>query len=147
VTDQTVKRPQISLALKPNSKEVILKNYLVSQKGITEKELVLKALYAFYLPLALGADCNTSSSDLTKSTIDSCWSLLNQSIEIHRSIDDGDLAAIGIIDSFVKSIVPALHEEFRMGGIDSDECPPLRVDSTTDGSDTIFDNFEVNFET
>jgi hypothetical protein len=147
VTDQTVKRPQISLALKPDSKEVILKNYLVSQKGISEKELVLKALYAFYLPLALGTDCNTSSRDLTKSTIDSCWSLLNQSIEIHRSIDDGDLAAITIIDSFVKSIMPALHEEFRMGGIDSDDGTPLQVDSTKDGSDSIFDNFEVNFET
>ena len=147
MTDQTVKRPQISLALKPDSKEVVLKNYLVSQKGISEKELVLKALYAFYLPLALEADCNTSSSDLTKSTIDSCWSLLNQSIEIHRSIDNGERAAITIVDSFVKSIVPALHEEFRMGGIDSDEYSHLQIDSATDGSDTIFDNFEVNFET
>ena len=52
MADKVVKRPQISVGLKPNSKEVVLKHYLVSQKGVSEKDLVMKALLAFYLPAA-----------------------------------------------------------------------------------------------
>ncbi len=121
MADKVVKRPQISVGLKPNSKEVVLKHYLVSQKGVSEKDLVMKALLAFYLPAASIQDRTIERTHITKSVIDSCWLLLDQLFEINRSIDDRDLAAKAVVQSFVRSMIPALYQEFEI--IDGDRFP------------------------
>jgi hypothetical protein len=118
VTESTVKRPQISFGLKLNSQEIALKHYLVSKNGASEKDLVMRALLAFYLPAALTQTDRIKQTDLTKSAIDSCWSLLDCLCEIYRSLDNRDPATKAVVRSFVKSMMPVLYKEFEFGGDD-----------------------------
>jgi hypothetical protein len=117
-SDKKGKRVQIGVWLGTSYKDIAIKKYLVSaHDGDSEKELVMKAIGAFYLPAALVhhessiKEVNTIDSVVAKAVVDSVWVLMGQILAVRRTVDRSS-AAGEVIDGVIGSMLPAFCKEF-----------------------------------
>lgn len=96
----------------------------------------MKALQAFYLPLALlEENYDVNDTEITKAGVDAFWYLTNQLIVIRNAMEAKGIAT-DFLDGYVKAMLPVLTEKFDSDRTTNPEIKQIPAKNAEPDSET-----------